>query len=195
MRVVDDLWATISQAFEHAAVKGSVKAVILGVIAGATLLLTRAATRHGDIVLSEASGRTVQSPKLIVVAGLCGACAVAFLLWGIFNPSLLAEPGADGWWFGLVAGFALLFLLLAMLSTQRWSWDGERFVWHGAFGTRTILWRDLVSAGPIWEGQFAARDSHGIKIRWSTYTLEHDALTRIAQAYLARAAQAQKAAA
>ncbi len=185
MRVVDDLWTYLSQAFEHAAVKGAVKGVILGAIAGATFLLTRRMTRHGDVALSDAAGHTVQSPKLIVVAGLCGVCAVAFLLWGILDPASLAPPGADGWWFGLVAGFALLFLLLAMLSTQRWSWDSERFVWHGAFGARTILWRDLVSAGPTWEGQFAARDAHGVKIRWSTYTLEYDALTRIAQAHLA----------
>ena len=45
---------------------------------------------------------------------------------------------------------------------------------------------DLVSAGPTWEGQFAARDNAGHKIRWSSYTLEHAALARVAAAHLAR---------
>ncbi len=192
---MSDFWTWAEELASIAALKGAVKAVILGAIAGATLLLTRVATRHGDVSMNEAAGQTVQSPKLIVVAGLCGACAVAFLAWGILNPESLAVPGSDGWWLGLVAGFTLGFLALAILSTHRWSWDCERFTWHGAFRSRSILWRDLVSAGPTWEGQFAARDKTGRKIRWSTYALEHEALARIAQAHLAAVAAPSQAAA
>lgn len=188
--MMNDFWAWASALAATAALKGIVKAVILGAIAGATFLLSRLAMRRGAVVLSEAAGHTVQSPKLIVVAGLCGVCAVAFLVWGILDPDTLQVPGSDGWWLGLVAGFTLGFLALAILSTHRWSWDDERFTWHGAFRSRTILWRDLVSAGPTWEGQFAARDKAGRKIRWSSYTLEHEALARIVQSYLARAVNA-----
>ncbi len=188
--MTSDFWAWASDLASAAALKGIVKAVILGAIAGATLLLTHVATRGGAVVLDEAAGHTVQSPKLIVVAGLCGTCAVAFLVWGILDPGTLQVPGSDGWWLGLVAGFTLGFLALAILSTHRWSWDGERFTWHGAFRNRTLLWRDLASAGPTWEGQYAARDNRGRKIRWSSYTLEHEALARIARTYLARAVNA-----
>ncbi len=192
---MSDFWIWAEELVSTAALKGGVKAVILGAIAGATFLLTRVAMRHGEVVLNQEAGHTVQSPKLIVVAGLCGACAVAFLAWGILDPGSLQVPGSDGWWLGLVAGFTLGFLALAILSTHRWSWDGERFTWHGAFRSRTILWCDLVSAGPTWEGQFAARDKAGAKIRWSSYTLEHEALARIAQSHLAAVVAAPRAAA
>ncbi len=183
---MNDFWAWLSDEAVAAALKGGVKGAILAAIAGATFLVTRVATRRGDVVLNDEVGHTVQSPKLIIVAGLCGACAVAFLAWGILYPESLQVPGSDGWWLGLVAGFTLGFLALAILSTHRWSWNDEGLTWHGAFRSRTILWRDLASAGPMWEGQFAARDKAGHRIRWSTYTLEYDALTRIAQAHLTR---------
>ena len=90
---MSDFWIWAEELVSTAALKGGVKAVILGAIAGATFLLTRVAMRHGEVVLNQEAGHTVQSPKLIVVAGLCGACAVAFLAGGILDPGSLQVPG------------------------------------------------------------------------------------------------------
>lgn len=183
---MDDLWAWFSHEAVAATIKTVVKGTIMGAIAVATWALTRTALRHGEITLDESQGHTVQSPKLIVIAVLCGICAIAFLLFGILNPASLEPEGAGGGWLALVGSFTCLFVLLAMLSAQRWTWDAERVEWQGTLGKRTILWRELATAGSTSEGQYAARDIHGRKIRWSNYTLEHEALSRIAKAYLAR---------
>ena len=184
---MSDFWSWATDKAVAGTIKAVVKAVIMGGIAGGTLLLTQVAQRRGEVKIADDAGHTMQSPKMLVISVMCGALALAFLIWGFLDPESINEPGNATAWFCLVAGFTLGFLLLAMLSTHRWTWDGDRFEWQRAFSKRSLAWRDLVSAGPTWEGQFAAKDKAGRKIRWSTYTLEHEALTRIARAHLPRA--------
>jgi hypothetical protein len=43
-------------------------------------------------------------------------------------------------------------------------------------------WSEIARVGKTWDGQFYVADKAGRKIRWSTLTLEHEALARAIEA-------------
>jgi len=192
---MDDLWSWALDKGTAASVKALVKAGVTAAIAGGAFVLTRSLKARGEVRVAEGCGRTRQSPQVFVLGVLCGLVAFACLLWGLLDPASLDEPGAGVAWLLLIVGFTSGFLATAVYAQHRWTWDGERLDWQGAFRRVAIAWRDLEVVGRSWDGQFVARDGSGRTIRWTTYALEHAALNRAAQENLAlnRARGAQAA--
>ncbi|MES1197137.1 MAG: hypothetical protein ABUL55_00800 [Pseudomonadota bacterium] len=182
------------QAFEsslfEAGVQQVVEWVIGGIIAIAAALLTTALVRRGEIAVTATSGRTRQSPEVFVVGLLCAAVAIAAFLWGVLEPSTLRDHGQAMAWAGLLFGFTLGFVVMSIYAQHVWTWDETGLSWRGAFRRTSIRWSELARVGRAWDGQFFARDIHGRTVRWTTYTLQHQALNQAAQAALQAKASA-----
>ena len=187
---MDDLWSWVQDEAVVGAAKAAVKLGVTGAIAGGTLLLTRAIRRRGEVETDPVRGATVQSPKILIVGLLCGLLSVAFLVWGVVDPVSLEGPGEAMAWIMLITGFTIGFVVMAVFSSHRWSWDDRGLHWQGAFRSAHIPWAQLQKAGFAWDGQFVATSRTGTKIRWTNFALEHEAIMRAAQARLADASQA-----
>ena len=162
-----------------------VGAVVGGIIALGTAVLTRARILRGRVQVGVREGRTCQSPKVFMVSLLCGAMALGCLAWGILDPSTLREQGSAAAWLLLVVGFTLGFLSTGAYAQHVWSWNEWGLTWRGAWRKTAIAWQDIEPAEKSWDGQFLARDAFGHAIRWTTFTLEHQALRAAVDAAIA----------
>lgn len=147
-----------------------------GIIALGTAVLTRALVWRGRVRIGVGEGRTCQSPEVFMVGLLCGTIALACLVWGIVDTSTLEDQGSAVAWLLLIAGFTLGFVATGTYAQHIWMWDAQGLVWRGAWRKTAIRWSDIKPPGKSWDGQFVVRDTHGHAIRWTTYTLEHQAL-------------------
>lgn len=184
---MDDLWSWAQDKAVVGAVKAVVKLGVTGAIAGGTLVLTQSLRRRGEIQTDERQGSTVQSPNILVVGLLCGLLSAGFLVWGVVDPVTLEGPGEAVAWILLITGFTIGFVVMAVYSSHRWSWDDTGLHWQGAFRSAHIPWAQLQKAGFAWDGQFVATSRTGKKIRWTNFALEHEAIMRAAQSRLAEA--------
>jgi|SRR5579871_1399013 len=158
--------------------------IVGGIIAISAAALTRSLVRRGQVRITAGEGLTTQSPEVFIVGMLCGLVALSCLIWGLVDPSSLKESGAETAWILLMAGFALGFLITAVYSQHVWRWDAKGLEWRGAFRSTFMAWSDLKGIGKAWDGQFFVRSKSGRTIRWTTYTLEHEALRRAIDAHL-----------
>ena len=159
--------------------------VVTTIVAASAFGLTQSLLRSGAVQISPAIGRTRQSPAVLVVGLLCGVMATICLLWGIFDPSTLLEPGAARAWLLLILGFTLGFAVMTVYAQHRWDWDEKGVRWRGLFRSAAIAWPDLTQYGRSWDGQFVARDRRGHVVRWTTFTLGYQALSEKAASVLA----------
>ena len=162
----------------HSLVEWAVGAII----AIGTAALTRSLAQRGEIQTTAANGRTRQSPEIYVVGLLCAAVALGCLAWGLLDPASLREPGAAGAWLSLIAGFGLGFGVTSVYAQHRWAWDETGLSWTGAFRKAAIRWLDMKRVGKSWDGQYVVSDARGRAIRWTTYTLNHQALLAAVEA-------------
>jgi hypothetical protein len=159
------------------AAKSAVKMAVTGAIAVGTFVLTQALRSRGSVQASIDAGSTVQSPQILVTGFACGLVSLGILIWGIVDPATLEEPGAGIAWMILIGGFTSGFVVMSVYAAHRWTWNEDALMWEGAFRRERIPWDELASVGTAWDGQFVAKAKSGRKIRWTTYALEHDALT------------------
>ncbi|HWA22279.1 MAG TPA: hypothetical protein VG735_07790 [Caulobacterales bacterium] len=157
-------------------VQSLVEWAVGAIIAIGTAALMRALVQRGEIQTAVESGRTSQSPEIFVVGLLCAAVALGCLAWGVLDLASLREPGAATAWFLLIGGFALGFIVTTIYAQHRWAWDEAGLSWSGAFRKVTIGWADVRRVGKSWDGQYVVRDMRGRAIRWTTYTINHQAL-------------------
>ena len=164
----------------HSVVEWAVTTVIA--VSGAAY--TRTLVCRGSVEIGAHTGRTRQSPEVFVIGLLCGAVAIACLIWGLLDPATLLERGAATAWLILIGSFAHGFIVMTVYAQHRWAWDQDRLTWRGAFRSASIRWAALAYLGKSWDGQFVARDTGGHRVRWTTFTLQHQALHAVAEAAL-----------
>lgn len=159
-------------------IQAVVELIVMAALAAGAAILARNMVQRGRVRVENGAGHTCMSPYALLVAVLCGLMAAACLALGLFDPESLREPGQFYAWMGLIGGFSLAFLGILRHTRQTWEWDREGLRWRGAWREKSMRWSDLARAGKSWDGQFYVADKAGKKIRWSTYTLEHEALAR-----------------
>ena len=168
--------------------------VIGAIIAVSTAFFTTALARRGAVFATETSGDTRQSPEVFVVGALCAVIALGVLVWGLVDRATIRGQGEATAWASLTAAFTLGFAVMSVYAQHRWWWDETSLSWRGVFRRTTILWSDIRRAGKSWDGQFVARDRRGHAIRWTTFTLHHQAIGKAADAAVQRAVARGKSA-
>jgi len=157
------------------------------IIAISTACFTAALVRRGAVSVSEARGDTRQSPEVLVVGALCAVSALGVLIWGLVDPTTTRVQDEAAAWVSLIGAFTLGFAVMAIYAQHRWWWDETSLNWRGVFRHTTIQWADLSRVAKSWDGQFVARDRPGHAIRWTTYTLRHEAISDAANAAMQNA--------
>jgi hypothetical protein len=158
--------------------KAILQLILVAALAGGAAIFARNWVRRGKVWVTSDAGHTRMSPFILLVGLLCGAAAAAVLVLGLVYRESLQEPGDFYAWLGLIGGFLFFFVLMLPFTRQTWDWDREGLRWQGAWRTVSMRWPELARLGTSWDGQFYVADKTGRKIRWSTYTLEHEALRR-----------------
>ena len=105
--------------------------------------------------------------------------------WGILHPSTLRDEGSAVAWLLLIVGFTFGFLSSGAYAQHVWNWDAQGLAWRGAWRKVAIAWSDIEPVEKSWDGQFLVRDAHGHAIRWTTFTLKHQALRAAVDAAIA----------
>jgi len=141
-----------------------------------TAILTRAWIARGRLHVTAESGRTCLSPEVLLVGVLSGLVAATCFVWGLLEPQTRIDPGQELAWRWLIIGFSLGFLVMAIYARHVWEWDSAGLRWRGALRSEELNWTALARVGRAWDGQFVAADTRGAKIRWSTYTLQREAM-------------------
>jgi hypothetical protein len=151
---------------------------VMGALGAGAALFARNWVRRGKVWIGGGAGRTCTSAFVLLVGVLCAATAAACLILGLADPQSLEEPGAFLAWLGLMGGFTLGVLVMAVYARHTWEWGPEGLSWRGLWREVSMPWAEIARVGTSWDGQFYAADKQGRKIRWSTMTLEHEALAR-----------------
>jgi hypothetical protein len=162
----------------EAGAQAVLEAILMGALGAGAALFARNWARRGKVWIGDGTGRTCNSAFVLLVGVLCAAMAAACLILGLLDPQSLEEQGALIAWAGLVGGFTLGFLAMAVYARHTWEWGPDGLSWRGVWRQVAMPWSAIARVGRSWDGQFYAADKAGRKIRWSTLTLEHEELAR-----------------
>ena len=167
----------------RAEIKLFVTSFVLATFVVGGWFLARRWRSSGAVLISDESGRTVSSPRIVILSCLCAALAVGAFLIGLFDGVDESAPDNRLAWILVVAGFAIAALYTALVATHRWEWNRDGLAWHGAWQSRQLRWPQIKRFGRNWAGYFFVSTETAGTIRWSEYTHEFQALNQAVLKY------------
>jgi hypothetical protein len=164
--------------FAEDSAQSVLEVILAGLLTLGAATIVRKLVRRGEVHVAPDAGQTCMSPYVLLVGLLLAVVAVMLFAVGLALRQTLREPGEFNAWVEVVAGFSLGCLVILPFTLHTWQWDVTGLRWQGAQRSTSMRWPDILRLGKSWDGGFFAADKTGRKIRWSAYTVEHEALFR-----------------